>query len=692
MKNYPDEIDALILEFDAVRMFFAEEEEEEEEASIVVSLKDVTERKQAEEALRESEERYRRITDAVTDYIFTVYIENGQVVKTVHNQACIAVTGYSAEEFAADPCLWITMVIPEDRALVEKHASRILTSKDLVTIEHRIYKKNGRVRWISNTPVPHYDFLGALISYDGLISDITEHKKAEEKLRKSETKYRQLVENLNEGIWVIDEKGKTAFVNSHMAEMLGYTVEEMLGRHLFSFMDEQGVQNAMIKLERRQQGIKEQHDFEFQRKDGTRIYTTLETGPVTDEDGNYKGAIAGVIDITNQKRVEAERKKLEAQLFQSQKMDAVGRLAGGVAHDFNNMLTIILGHAEQALQNIDPSDPLYDDLEEIQNAGKRSADLTRQLLAFARKQTILPKMLDLNNIVKGMLKMLRRLIGEDIAISWNPGNDLRQVKIDPSQIDQILTNLCINARDAISDVGKVTIETANIVFDEAYCADHAGFAPGEYVMLAVSDNGCGMDKETLINIFEPFFTTKEMGKGTGMGLSMVYGIVKQNNGFINIYSDPGFGTAVKIFLPCYEGKTDHAELKGPSEAVKGGLETIMLVEDELEILKLTKTTLERLGYTVLPANSPGEAIRLANEYAGQIDLLITDVVMPEMNGRDLAKNLLSLYPDIKRLFMSGYTAEVINHSGVLDEWVYFIQKPFSVKELDAKVREAMEKK
>jgi CheY-like chemotaxis protein len=373
-------------------------------------------------------------------------------------------------------------------------------------------------------------------------------------------------------------------------------------------------------------------------------------------------------------------------------MDAVGRLAGGVAHDFNNMLTIILGHAEQALQNIDPSDPLYDDLEEIQNAGKRSADLTRQLLAFARKQTILPKMLDLNNIVKGMLKMLRRLIGEDIAISWNPGNDLRQVKIDPSQIDQILTNLCINARDAISDVGKVTIETANIVFDEAYCADHAGFAPGEYVMLAVSDNGCGMDKETLINIFEPFFTTKEMGKGTGMGLSMVYGIVKQNNGFINIYSDPGFGTAVKIFLPCYEGKTDHAELKGPSEAVKGGLETIMLVEDELEILKLTKTTLERLGYTVLPANSPGEAIRLANEYAGQIDLLITDVVMPEMNGRDLAKNLLSLYPDIKRLFMSGYTAEVINHSGVLDERVYFIQKPFSVKELDAKVREAMEKK
>jgi CheY-like chemotaxis protein len=372
-------------------------------------------------------------------------------------------------------------------------------------------------------------------------------------------------------------------------------------------------------------------------------------------------------------------------------MESVGRLAGGVAHDFNNMLSIILGHAQLALRSIDPSNPLHADLEEIQKAGQRSAELTRQLLAFARKQTVAPKVLDLNTTVERMLKMLRRLIGEDIDLAWRPGAGLWPVKVDPSQINQTLANLCANARDAIADVGKLALETANIVCDEAYCAEHPGLTPGEYVMLAVSDNGCGMDRETLANVFEPFFTTKEMGKGTGLGLATVYGIVKQNHGFIAIDSAPGEGTTFKMYLPRYGGETAQAAAEGPSEVIKSGSEMILLVEDEPTILKLGKTMLEQLGYTVLAAGAPGEAIRLAREHTGKLHLLMTDVVMPGMNGRDLAKHLLSLYPRLKRLFMSGYTADVIAQHGVLDEGVSFIQKPFSMQALAAKVRETLDK-
>ena len=395
-------------------------------------------------------------------------------------------------------------------------------------------------------------------------------------------------------------------------------------------------------------------------------------------------------EIAERKQIDEEKTKLQDQLLQAQKMEAVGRLAGGVAHDFNNMLTIILGRVEIAKMSIKPSDRIHADLAEIHNAGQRSADLTRQLLAFARKQIVMPGVLDLNETVEGMLKMLRRLIGEDIDVAWNPGRDLGRVNIDPSQIDQILANLCVNARDAITDVGKVTIETANTVFDKAYCAEHAGCSPGEYVMLAVRDNGCGMDKETLANVFEPFYTTKKMGKGTGLGLATVYGIVKQNDGFIDVSSDLGKGTTFTIYLPRYRGKTAQTVLKDPLKVLTGGTETILLVEDEPAISKLGKTILEKLGYVVVSANTPGEAIRLADEYCGQIHLLITDVVMPEMNGRDLSDTLMSRYPLLKCLFMSGYTADVIAHHGVLDEGVHFIQKPFSIQHFSFKVREALE--
>jgi signal transduction histidine kinase len=402
------------------------------------------------------------------------------------------------------------------------------------------------------------------------------------------------------------------------------------------------------------------------------------------------GAIANAQLYTEHLRSEKERAALEDQLHQAQKMEAVGRLAGGVAHDFNNMLGVIIGHAELALALINPTEPLYIDLQEIRKAAQRSADLTRQLLAFARRQTVSPKVLDLNDTVSGMLKMLGRLIGEDIDLAWRPGRDLRKVRIDPSQIDQILANMAVNARDAIAGVGKITIETGNVVLDDAYCAEHAEFVPGEFVLLAVSDTGAGMSREILAHLFEPFFTTKKMGRGTGLGLATVHGIVKQNGGFINVYSEPGRGTTFKIYLPAFEGETAKASAETAAGKRHRGTETVLIVEDEKAILKLGRKILEQLGYKVLTANTPAQAIHMVRESSGDIHLLITDVVMPEMNGRDLAERLTSIKPGLKCLFMSGYTASVIAHQGVLDKGVCFIQKPFSVKALAGKVREVLE--
>lgn len=401
-------------------------------------------------------------------------------------------------------------------------------------------------------------------------------------------------------------------------------------------------------------------------------------------------AIATVRDITERKHAEEEKANLQTQLAQAQKMESVGRLAGGVAHDFNNMLTVILGYVEMALHEAGSSLPLHARLVEIQKAAQRSADLTRQLLAFARRQTIVPKVLQLNDTVAGMLAMLQRLVGEDISLAWMPRSGLWRVRIDPSQIDQILANLCANARDAISGPGKLTIETEDVTFDEAYCADHRGFVSGEYVLLAVSDDGRGMDGEVLAHVFEPFYTTKGTGQGTGLGLATVFGIVKQNEGFINVYSEPGHGTTVKVYLPRFEGTPVETEAARPVATPRGRGETVLVVEDERTILDLGTEMLNQMGYTVLAANTPAEAIRLARAHPEEIHLLSTDVVMPEMNGRELAERIGELKPGIKCLFMSGYTANVIAHRGVLGEDVHFIQKPFTANSRATKVREAID--
>ena len=424
-------------------------------------------------------------------------------------------------------------------------------------------------------------------------------------------------------------------------------------------------------------------DISMHKQAEQRIQTLLE------ESNQARRALLGILE--DQQRAQEEKSKLEANLVQSQKMESVGRLAGGVAHDFNNILTVILGHSELALARVHSGEPIHEDLMEIRNAAERSADLTRQLLAFARKQTVAPKVLDLNKTIESLLKMLQRLIGENIELVWQPQPGVWPIRIDPSQIDQILANLCVNARDAISGIGKITISTESATFNEAYCSRHPGFFQGQFVLLSVRDTGCGMSKETLDHIFEPFFTTKEVGKGTGLGLATVYGTVQQNNGFLHVASEPGQGTTFQIFLPRHVGKSEPGLTENAAPPVmERGHETILLVEDEPAILKMTSAFLHHQGYTVLAASTPGEALRIARTHTGQIHLLLTDVVMPEMNGRDLARDLKRQHPQIQILFMSGYTADVIAQNGMLDEGVHFIQKPFSQRDLAAMIRNALD--
>ncbi len=526
-----------------------------------------------------------------------------------------------------------------------------------------------------------------------LQAEIAERIMVENSLRESEGRFRSLVNTIPDLIWLKDASGVYLSCNAIFERFFGAKEAAIVGKSDYDFVDKELADFFRENDRKAMAAGKPTSNEEWITfpDDGRRtlLYTTKT--PMYDKDGILIGVLGVGRDISEIKSNEEERIKLESQLQQIQKIESVGRLAGGVAHDFNNMLGVILGHAHLALMETDPVQPIHANLEEIRKAAERSADLTRQLLAFARKQTIAPKVLDLNETVSGMLKMLQRLIGEDIDLTWQPSAGLWSVKVDPSQIDQILANLCVNARDSITNMGKITIQTGNNVIDENYTANNMDATPGEYVTLTVSDNGSGIDKETMVHIFEPFFTTKGIGEGTGLGLATVFGAVKQNKGFINVYSEPGKGTTFSIYLPRYAGNTRQGSTDGIVQATPRGQETILLVEDEPAILNMASMLLSKQGYSVLQANTPSEAIRLAKENTTGIHLLMTDVVMPEMNGRDLAKDLQTRYPQIKCLFMSGYTADVIAHHGVLDDGVHFIQKPFSLSNMAAKVREVLDK-
>ncbi len=531
-------------------------------------------------------------------------------------------------------------------------------------------------------PVMQDDELGQLAqSFNQMIAIVGGREAA---LRESEERLTRLSNAAFEGI-VFSKDGRIADANERALQMLGYDLAEVAGRPVSDFVAPES--KALVERNVRE-NFQGRYELACLRKDGSTFQIEAQARELFYE--SVPARVVVIRDISDRKRAEADHARLEVQLQQAQKMEAVGRLAGGVAHDFNNALTVILGQLEIVMARIDPADRMYPSLQAIERAGRHSADLTRQLLTFARRQTVLRKILDLNDTVAGMLKMLQRLIGEDIELEWRPGYELWRVKIDPAQVDQILANLCVNARDAIDGVGRVSIETTNMTVDAAFCAAHPGLSPGRFVTLSVSDDGRGIEPEVVEHIFEPFFTTKGVGEGTGLGLATVFGIVKQNDGYIAVDSQPGRGTTFRIFLPqSAEAAVTEVAASVVREVPKGRGETVLLVEDEAPVLELGEQMLQSLGYHVLTARTPHEAIRAVESRRGDIQLLVTDVVMPGMNGRELASRLLEFKPGLKCLYVSGYTADVIATRGVLDPGVNFLQKPFSMTDLAFRVRDAL---
>jgi len=496
----------------------------------------------------------------------------------------------------------------------------------------------------------------------------------------------EAVRQSGEAIVITDPQGIIEYANPTFERISGYSLQEAIGAKtdiLKSGMHDEAFYGDLWQTI--SAGKVWKGRFVNKKKDGT-LYTEEATiSPVFDASGGIVNYIAVKLDISEKLKEAEEKEKLQKQYRQAQKMEAIGRLSGGVAHDFNNMLGVIIGHAEIALDKLQAGESTAEDLRGILSAAEKSAGIVRQLLAFARQQPIEPKVVDLNTVIAGMLKLLRSLVGEDIDLCWLPDTNIGPVKIDPSQLDQLLTNLCVNARDAIAGVGKITIETATIHLTEEHCLQHSFLTQGEFVVLTVSDNGCGIAGEFLQEIFEPFFTTKGPGQGTGMGLATVYGIVKQNGGSITVYSEQGQGTTFKIYLPRHHAALSSSPVRKKVERSRRG-ETVLLVEDDGELLLVARRMLEQLGYQVLPANSPSEALAIAEKEENMIDLLLTDVIMPEMNGKDLARQLQTLSVDTKCLYMSGYTADVIARHGVLDAGISFIEKPFSKRELAKKIR------
>lgn len=643
---------------------------------------------EADEKIRESERKFHAVFDHAYQFLGLLSVE-GKLLEA--NRTALKFSGVE-EEGVIGKLFWETVWWAHSPELREK--VRLAVEKaargEFIRFEASHFAADKSLHYVDFSLKPVSDESGKVVLLIPEGRDITEHKRAEEEMRSQAEFLQILIDSMPYPVFYKDRKGRYLGCNRAFEQFFGIPREEIAGKTVYEIAPKE----LADIYERRDNELFEHPGTQIyegciQSIDGARHDVVFHKATFEGPDGSLAGLVGAIDDISERKRAEEEKQKLQDQLAQSRKMESVGRLAGGVAHDFNNMLGVILGNAELALRILDPAHPLFRNIEEIRKAAERSADLTRQLLAFARKQTIAPKVLDLNETVERMLAMLRRLVGENIDLIWRPGRALWQVKIDPAQIDQILMNLAANARDAIEGIGKVSVETENVIADEAYCAAHVGISPGEYVMLAVSDDGIGMDPKTLSSVFEPFFTTKESGRGTGLGLATVYGIIRQNNGIINAYSEPGQGTIFKIYLPRHDGKHPYGSLCAPRESTRGGRETVLLVEDNSMLLDLAQNMLESLGYSVVSANTASEAIRLAAGYEGEIHLLLTDVVMPDMNGRDLAGHLLSLRPNLKCLFMSGYTANVIAHHGVLDEGVNFIAKPFSMQELAMKVREAL---
>ncbi|MCF8033200.1 MAG: PAS domain S-box protein [Desulfarculaceae bacterium] len=573
----------------------------------------------------------------------------------------------------------------DDRAELSAALQAALEQGKPYDLELRFITAKGNRLWTHTRCRPVMED-GKVVRLMGTFQDISERKRAESEREQLAA----AIDQSSDAVMITDPEGNIQYVNPAFTRISGYQQAEVLGRN--PRLLRSGEQDPAFYQELWETifaGRTWHGDLVNQRKDGTLFTEEARISPVFDQSGAISNFVAIKTDITERLRLREERGHMEEQMRQAQKMESIGRLAGGVAHDFNNMLSIISGYAEIAAEEVEEHDPLHKNLAQILDAAMRSRDLTRQLLAFARRQTVSPRVIDLNEVLAKSQKMLGRLIGEDIDLRLIPCHDVWPVKLDPSQIDQIIANLAVNARDAISGVGGVSIETNNVTLDQEFCHNHMGLQPGDYVRLSFSDTGSGMDREILSQIFEPFFTSKKPGEGTGLGLSTVYGIVNQAGGLVDVYSEPGQGTTFNVYLPRSE-ETPDRETAPEKVSDLAGSETVLVVEDEVQILDLCHQVLRRTGYQVISASQPGEALLLAEKHQGEIHLLVTDVVMPSMNGKELKERLEQIKPGVKVLYMSGYTADIIAHRGVLADGVEFLQKPFATKELSQKVRRLLD--
>ncbi len=642
--------------------------------SLLCLVRDITEHRKAEQ---QYETLFQQMVEAFAVHEI-ICNEQGKPVDyrfLAVNPAFEHITGLKAEEIVGRTVL---EVLPNTESYWIETYGRVALTGEPVYFERyaREFDKHYEITAFQSAPN----------QFACVFVDVTARKEVERELRQFKT----IFDTANYGMAIATLDGTITHINEYFAACHGYAPSDLVGESSKRLHNE--AQHELIErlLERsRTQGGFGPLEVPHCRRDGT-VFPMLMTGQLLkDGNGAPQALAATAIDVS-------EMKTLEEQLYRAQRLESIGRLAGGVAHDYNNMLSVILGQTQIALEHMDESNPVSASLGEIQKAAQRSANLTRQLLAFARKQTIAPKILDLNHIISDMIKMLRHLIGEDITLTWIPGENLWPVKMDPSQIDQMLANLCVNARDAISDGGEITIETSNVSISEedsrtaSYGVRDTEPQGGDFVLLSVTDNGCGMDAETLDQIFEPFFTTKDQSKGTGLGLATIYGIVKQNDGMINVYSEPSQGTTFKIYLPACKEGAPHKQAETAQRLMPLGHETVLVAEDEPAILNVAQIVLERQGYTVLTAETPEKALTLAEQHGNTIDILITDVIMPGMNGAELANRLLALHPDLGVLFMSGYPATFTAGNKWLEEKGYFIQKPFTMKEFTTKVREVLD--
>jgi PAS domain S-box-containing protein len=655
-------------------------------AGAIANAQLFTEHRRTEVELRRSEKRYRTLADAAQDMIFI--IDSNDRVQYINSFGARQL-GYRPEQIIGKPRkdFFPRVVSDKQRTSLQK----VFETRKALYVENDSFSASDMI-WLSTWLVPLTNDSGEVAAVLGISRDVTQRKMAEEALRKSEEKFQKLFDEAPVGYMELDAEGGITQVNRTGLTLLGYTADEMLGQPIWKFVmeEEAACETVRAKLSG---SIPCGQSFErtYKRKDGTTLPIVIEDALIRDANRMITGIHSTIRDVTERKRAEKEMTDLQEQLRQSQKIEAIGRLAGGIAHDFNNLLTVIKGYTQLSLLDLKEDNPLRENIQEIQKATQRAADLTRQLLAFSRRQILDPKVIDLNSLLRDTEKLLRRMIGEDIEVVTRLSEDLGRVKIDPGQIEQVIFNLAVNARDAMPSGGRLTIETDNVASDEHYAHTHIGMTAGRYVRLTVSDTGVGMSREVQEKAFDPFFTTKDKGKGTGLGLSTVHGIVTQSSGKIWVYSEPGHGTTFKVYFPTIEGELDHLNGKNEGESFPAGSETVLLVEDEPSVRDLANRLLKQQGYRVLEAAAGEEALRLARETNGEkIHLLLTDVVLPQMGGKELADQLKMFRPDLKVLYTSGYTDYAIVHQGVLDSGTHFLQKPYSLKTLSRKVREVLD--